>query len=55
MTVAEIDELRAAAIENSISLIADADLLYVNGRYPRTYALSVLAAEDLGGQLKTGH
>jgi AbiV family abortive infection protein len=47
MTVAEINELRAALIENSISLIADADLLYVNGRYARAYALSVLATEEI--------
>jgi AbiV family abortive infection protein len=47
MTVAEIDELRIAVVDNSISLIDDADLLYVNGRYPRTYALSVLAIEEV--------
>src|SRR5207249_3159052 len=38
---------QAALIENSISLIDDADLLYINGRYPRAYALSVLATEEI--------
>lgn len=47
MSVAELDELRAAVVENAISLIDDADLLYVNARYPRAYALSVLAIEEV--------
>jgi AbiV family abortive infection protein len=47
MTLAEINERRAALIENSISLISDGDRLYVNGRYARAYAMSVLATEEI--------
>jgi len=36
------------ANENARSLLADAELLYVNGRYERCAALAILAIEEAG-------
>src|SRR5262245_46092042 len=47
MSVAQIDALRQALVENAIALIADADLLYVNGRLARAYSVAILATEEM--------
>lgn len=47
MTVSQINALRQGLIENAISLIADADLLYVNGRLARAYSVAILATEEM--------
>jgi AbiV family abortive infection protein len=36
-----------ALVENAIALIADADLLYMNGRLARAYSFAILAAEEM--------
>ena len=47
MTVEQINALREALIENAIALIADADLLYENGRLARAYSIAILATEEM--------
>ena len=47
MTVSQINALREALIENAISLISDADLLYMNGRLARAYSVAILATEEM--------
>jgi AbiV family abortive infection protein len=47
MSIAQIDALRQALVENAIALIADADLLYVNGRLARAYSVAILATEEM--------
>jgi AbiV family abortive infection protein len=42
---------RRAAIQNAVDLQADAELLADRGRWPRTYALAVLAMEEIGKAL----
>lgn len=48
LTDDQINELARAAGGNAVSLVADARLLLDAGRYPRAYALAVLALEELG-------
>jgi AbiV family abortive infection protein len=47
MTIAQINALREALVENAIALIADADLLFVNGRPARAYSVAILATEEI--------
>jgi AbiV family abortive infection protein len=47
MTVSQIDALREALIDNAIALIADADLLFKNGRLARAYSVAILATEEM--------
>jgi AbiV family abortive infection protein len=47
MTVAQINALSEALVDNAIALIADADLLYTNGRLARAYSVAILAAEEM--------
>lgn len=46
LSLADIAALRAKLIENSASLIGDAELLFRNQRYARAFALSVIAIEE---------
>lgn len=45
---AQLAELARATLDNAMSLLADAHLLLDAGRWPRAYALAVLAAEEYG-------
>jgi AbiV family abortive infection protein len=44
----QLRALRQAARQNAVDLAADARLLLDAGRFPRAYALAVLALEELG-------
>jgi AbiV family abortive infection protein len=46
LSLADIAALRGKLLDNSASLIADAELLLRNGRYARAFALSVIAIEE---------
>jgi len=45
LTIAEIETLRALAFENACELIEEAELLFTNERYARSYTLAHLASE----------
>jgi AbiV family abortive infection protein len=47
LTLAEIDNLRALAFENACELIEEAEILFTNERYARTYTLAHLASEEM--------
>src|SRR5262245_18076649 len=47
LSLADIAALRAKLLKNGESLIADADLLFKSRRYPRAFALSVIAIEEV--------
>jgi AbiV family abortive infection protein len=46
LSLVDIAELRAKLLENSASLIGDAELLFASQRYARAFALSVIAIEE---------
>ncbi len=46
LSLADIGAVRAKLLENSASLIGDADLLFRNERYARAFTLSVIAIEE---------
>lgn len=46
LSLADIAALRAKLLENSASLIGDAELLFASQRYARAFALSVIAMEE---------
>lgn len=43
------------AYENAVSLIEDARLLSINERYPRSFAIAMLASEELGKSMSLCH
>lgn len=47
LSLAEIEALRAFALQNSAELLADAELLFQHGRFARTYTLAHLSSEEL--------
>lgn len=48
LTTAELGGLAEATLENSLTLLEDAEVLAVNGRWPRSFALTILAGEEFG-------
>lgn len=46
LSLADIGALREKLLENSAALISDAELLLMNQRYARAFALSVIAIEE---------
>lgn len=48
LTDDQLNEVARLAGENAVGLIADARLLFDANRFPRAYALAVLALEELG-------
>ncbi len=47
-----LGSLARAALDNASDLLADASVLLQAGRYPRAFALSVLAAEEFGKHMQ---
>jgi len=48
MTVEGVETARRKVLRNAEDLIRDAEILLGNGRFPRAYALAVLACEEVG-------
>jgi AbiV family abortive infection protein len=48
LNTAQLAELARTTLDNARSLLVDAHLLLDAGRWPRAYALAVLAAEEYG-------
>lgn len=46
-----LGEVARATLDNAVSLVDDARLLLSHARYPRTYALAILAMEEFGKYL----
>jgi AbiV family abortive infection protein len=46
LSLDEIAAFRVKLLENAAALISDADLLFAHGRYPRCFALCVIAMEE---------
>jgi AbiV family abortive infection protein len=51
LTPAQLSDLSAAALGNAVELLADARALLKARRWPRAYALAILAGEELGKAL----
>ncbi len=47
LSVDEIAQLCTYCYENAVGLLEDAKLLFLNDRFPRTAAISILALEEL--------
>lgn len=47
LSLPEIEALRALALENSIELLAEAQLLFKHKKFARTYTLAHLSSEEL--------
>lgn len=47
LSLIELETLRALALQNSIELLAEAELLFTNKKFARTYTLAHLSSEEL--------
>jgi AbiV family abortive infection protein len=48
LAVAEVRAAAVAALENARDLVSDAELLFGQRRYPTSFSMAILAAEELG-------